>query len=160
MKSTPAVVKALQKVLANELAAINQYFMHAKMFGHWGYVSLAKKSRAESIDEMHHADELMERLLLLDTTPEMKSPEVKIGKNVPDMLKCDLKLEHEAIKDLAAGVKTCERDGDYISRQLLADILKSEEAHIEWLETQLALIDQMGLPNYLQLAAAGTEAGE
>ena len=158
MKGASGVIKALQKVLANELVAINQYFLHAKMFDNWGYGVLAAKSRQESIDEMHHADQLIARLLMLENAPSMKCPELRVGKDVTEALRGDLALEHDAVKDLNAGIKTCERDGDYVSRQLLIAILESEEQHIDWLQTQLGLIKEMGLPNYLQsVVGAGAE---
>ncbi len=151
MKGDKKVLQFLNKALFNELTAINQYFLHAKMFKNWGFRKLAEHEHHESIDEMKHADRLMERILFLDGIPNVQDlGKLYIGENVPEALKCDLKLEHEAHPLLKDAIAHCETVGDYISRELLEDILESEEEHIDWLETNLGLIDKVGLPNYLQ----------
>jgi bacterioferritin len=137
-------------VLANELTAINQYFLHAKMFKNWGLGKLAEKEYKESIDEMKHADILMERILFLEGKPAVQLKKLMVGGTVKDALACDLKLEmvgHPALKDAIA---YCEKVSDYVSRDLFQEILESEEEHIDWLETQLALIERLGLQNFLQ----------
>jgi bacterioferritin len=145
------VIAHLNKVLKNELTAINQYFLHAKMQQDWGLDRLAAKSREESIDEMKHADELMERILFLEGLPNLQDlGKLYIGQNAKEQLECDLKLEMEAVPDLHDAIQFCEKIGDYVTRQLFREILASEEEHIDWIETQLGLIDKVGLQNYLQ----------
>lgn len=151
MKADAKVIKHLNKVLANELIAINQYFLHSRMYQDWGLAKLAQKEHADSIDEMKHADELIKRILFLEGLPNLQNlGKLLIGENTLEMLQCDLKLEMIACPDLKAGIASCEAAGDYVSRDLLGHILESEEEHIDWLETQLSLIEKVGLENYQQ----------
>jgi len=151
MKGDAKVIEYLNKALYNELTAINQYFLHAKMLKNWGLKELAEHEYHESIDEMKHADKLSERILFLDGLPNFQAlGKLRIGENPREVLECDLALELEALPPLKAGIVHCEQVGDYVSRMLFADILKSEEEHIDWLETQLALIARIGEQNYLQ----------
>jgi bacterioferritin len=153
MKGDPKVVQHLNAVLKNELRAINQYFLHAKMYDDSGLKSLAEKEREESIDEMKHADELTERILFLEGLPNFQDlGKLFIGENPREMLECDLKLEIQAIPDLRDAIAYCEEVRDYVSRELFEGILGSEEGHVDWLETQLELIEKTGLENYLQSA--------
>ena len=157
MKGDATVIQHLNKALYNELIAINQYFLHSRMFGNWGLKELAKHEYEESIDEMKHADRLIERILFLDGLPNLQNlGKLMIGQTPREALECDLKLEYLAVPDLKAGIVDCERLGDYVSRELLEDILESEEEHIDWLETQLGLIERVGEQNYLQSKMGGT----
>ena len=150
MKGDAKVIEFLNKALYNELTAINQYFLHAKMLKNWGLKELAEHEYKESIDEMKHADKLSERILFLDGLPNFQAlGKLRIGENPRELLECDLALEYEALPPLREGIAYCEGVGDYVSRQLFADILESEEEHIDWIETQLAVIDRIGEPNYL-----------
>ena len=151
MKSDPTVIKHLNKALANELIAINQYFLHSRMFEDWGLQKLAEKEYEESIDEMKHADALIKRILFLEGLANLQNlGKLLIGENTREMLECDLKLEMQACPDLREGIAYCESVGDYVSRDLLSEILDNEEEHVDWLETQLGLIDKVGLENYQQ----------
>ena len=158
MKGDAKVIEHLNKVLGNELVAINQYFLHARMLDDWGLTALGAKEYEESIDEMRHADELTKRILFLEGLPNLQDlGRLKIGENVREILECDLGLEHKAIPDLRDGIAYCEGVRDYVSRDLFAKILESEEGHVDWLETQLKLMEQLGDQNYLQTSAGELE---
>ena len=151
MQGDTKVIEHLNKALGNELIAINQYFLHHRMYANWGYKELAEHERAESIDEMKHADRLIERILFLEGLPNLqKLGKLLIGQTPQEAIECDLKLERQALPDLKAAIVYCEQLGDFVSRHLFADIMGAEEEHIDWLETQLNLIGQVGVENYLQ----------
>ena len=151
MKGDPQVISYLNQALKQELTTVNQYFLHAKMFEHMGLHRLYEHERKESIDEMKHADELIERILFLEGLPNLQDlGKLLIGENVPEMLGADLQAERAARPLYQEAISYCESVKDYISRELLESILESEEEHIDWLETQLELLDKVGLQNYLQ----------
>ena len=151
MKGDPKVLAHLNKCLGNELIAINQYFLHSRMFKDWGLQELAEKEYHESIDEMKHADKLIERILFMEGIPNLQElGKLLIGENTREMIQCDLNLELKAIPDLKDAIEYCESVRDFVSRETLEEILASEEEHVDWLETQLSLIDNIGLENYQQ----------
>ena len=151
MKGDPQVIAHLQAQLKNELTAINQYFLHYRIFKHWGLGRLAKKEYEESIGEMKHADQLMDRILMLDGLPNLQDlGKLMVGETVPEALQCDLQMERGAQATIREGIAHCEAVRDYVSRDILQGILENTEEHIDFLETQLELIDKVGLPNYLQ----------
>ncbi|MBX9817751.1 bacterioferritin [Rhodoferax sp. TH121] len=151
MKGDAQVIGHLQAQLKNELTAINQYFLHYRMYKHWGLEKLAKKEYSESIGEMKHADMLMDRIFMLDGLPNLQDmAKILVGENVPEALECDLKAEMGAQATIKAGIAHCESVRDYVSRDLLQKILDDTEEHIDFLETQIDLIGKVGLQNYLQ----------
>lgn len=151
MKGDIQVIAYLNKCLTNELTAINQYFLHARMLKSWGFEKLGQHEYMESIDEMKHADKLIDRILFLEGLPNLQMlNKLFIGENVEEILRGDLKLELMAHPDLKAAIAHCEQVGDFGSRELFVAILESEEEHIDWIETQLELIQQLGVQNYLQ----------
>lgn len=152
MKGDKKVIQHLNKLLKNELTAINQYFLHARMLENWGAERMARHEYKESIEEMEHADMLIKRIIMLDGLPNLQElGKLFIGQNIREVLECDLKLEHLAIPDLKAAIPDCEAAHDYVTRDLLVKILESEEKHFDHLETQLAMIETQGLENYIQL---------
>lgn len=151
MKGDAKVIEFLNKTLGNELVAINQYFLHARMYKDWGLKNLADHEYHESIDEMKHADNLIERILFLEGMPNLQDlGKLRIGENVKEMIECDLALELDAIPDLKDAIKYCEEVRDYVSRDIFDAILDDEEEHVDWLETQLGLIEKMGMQNFVQ----------
>ena len=159
MKGDPKVIDYLTQALTNELTAINQYWLHYRVLDNWGLKKLAAYERHESIEEMEHADKLAERILFLDALPNFQAiHKLKVGETVEEVLKADMALENEAIPLLRDAIEHCESVRDYVSRDLFAYILKNEEEHVDFLETQFDLIDRMGLQNYVQLQSQA--AGE
>ena len=151
MKGDPTIIKLLNDQLTNELTAINQYFLHARMYKHWGFEKLGKKEYAESIGEMKHADQLIDRILMLDGLPNLQElNKLMVGENTPEMLDCYLQLEKISQQTVKDGIAACEAVRDYVSRELFQHILDDTEEHIDWLETQKDLISKIGLENYLQ----------
>ncbi|MDR3005444.1 MAG: bacterioferritin [Acidovorax sp.] len=151
MQGDSQVIACLQAQLKNELTAINQYFVHYRMFKHWGFGKLAKVEYKESIREMKHADALMDRIFMLDGLPNLQDlGKLQIGEDVPEALTCDLRLEQASQQTLKQGIATCEEAQDYVSRDLLQEILEEVEEHIDFLDTQLDLVEKVGVQNYLQ----------
>ena len=151
MKGDKKVIEHLNQIMKNELTAINQYFLHSKIYKDWGIAKLAEKEYEESIDEMKHADELIERILFLEGLPNLQSlGKLRIGENVKEMLQCDLDLEIDAISDLQEAISHADSIRDYVSRDLFNSILSSEEGHVDWLETQITQIEKMGIENFIQ----------
>jgi bacterioferritin len=160
MAGDAEVIRLLNVVLKNELTSINQYFLHSRMLADWGLSELAKKEYDESIDEMKHADRLVQRILFLGGLPNLQDlGKLMIGENVQEILRCDLTLEQRAAADLKIAVPHCEKVRDFVTRELFVDILANEEEHIDWLQTQFRLIEQMGLENYVQLQTKPNSSG-
>jgi len=151
MKGDPNIIRLLNAQLTNELSAVNQYFLHARMYQHWGFTKLGKKEYEESIGEMKHADKLIDRILMLDGLPNLQAlHKLLIGEATQEMLECDLKLERAAQLTVKEGIAASEIAADYVSRDLFLMILEDTEEHIDWLETQLDIINKIGIQNYLQ----------
>ncbi len=160
MRGDPKVIDYLNLALKNELTAINQYFLHSRMLRNWGVSILAEKEYRESIEEMEHADWLIERVLFLDGIPNLQDlGKLLIGENVREILDCDLQMEQIAVPVLREAIAYCETVRDYGSRDIFEKILHNEEEHIDWLETQFALIEQIGIQNYIQLQSKPNSAG-
>ena len=159
MQGDPRVIEFLNQALTNELTAVNQYWLHYRLLDNWGVKKLAQFERHESIDEMKHADQLAERVLFLEGLPNFQAiGRLKVGETVEEILRADLALEMEAIPLLREGIAHCESVRDYVSRELLEEILANEEEHVDTLEKQFDLIARMGLENYIQLQSEGAEA--
>lgn len=161
MKGDKAVIKCLNNSLKGELTAINQYFLHAKMLEDWGVTKLAKHEKAESIEEMVHAEKIIDRILLLEGLPNLQDlGKLYIGQNVKEVIECDMKLEEEGIKDYREGIKVAEDAGDYVTADLFKAILADEEEHLDHQETQLKMIGDMGMENFLALNSASEDTKE
>ncbi|HXN85938.1 MAG TPA: bacterioferritin [Candidatus Binataceae bacterium] len=161
MKGDSGVIQRLNAVLKNELTAINQYFLHARMLGNWGVTKLESFERDESIDEMKHADMLIKRVLFLEGLPNLQDlGKLMIGENVKEILESDLKLEQAGLVDLRDAISYCEGVKDFVSRTMLSEIMKAEEEHIDFIETQLGLISKVGLENYIQLQSGSAKEPE
>lgn len=159
MQGNPSVIEHLNAILKNELTAINQYFLHARMLKDWGFQRLANKVYEESIGEMKHADYLIERILMLDSLPNLQDlGRLRIGQNVPEMIECDLSLEMANQAALKEAIPVCEENRDFVSREIFEKILDDTEEHIDWLETQQNIIANTGLQNYLQEHMFGEES--
>jgi bacterioferritin len=158
MKGNEDVIACLNRVLYNELIAVNQYLLHSRMLKNWGITKLAEYEYKESVDEMRHADRLVERILFLEGLPNLQDlGKLLIGEDVSEILECDLKLEQDALPALREGIATCEQQADYVSRELLTSILDGEEEHIDFIEAQFDLIKRMGIENYVQLQSGPAE---
>ncbi|MCI5044496.1 MAG: bacterioferritin [Aquisalinus sp.] len=159
MKGDAKIIEFLNKALKNELTAINQYFLHARMLKDWGISEFAKKEYKESIEEMEHADWLIDRILFLEGLPNLQDlGKLRIGEDVKEILECDLQLEHDAIPLLKDAIEYCEEHRDYVSRDLFGKILHNEEEHVDWIETQLGLIDRMGIEHFIHLQTSANAA--
>ena len=151
MKGQKEIIALLNQVLKNELTAINQYFLHSRMFRNFGFSRLAELEHKESMDEMKHADQLIERILFLEGLPNLQDiGKLRLGEDVPEMLRADLALEMDGLPLLREAIASCEAQADFVTRDLLQGILTSEEEHVDWLETQLGLLERLGLENYQQ----------
>jgi bacterioferritin len=158
MRGDATVLQHLNTVLKNELTAINQYFLHSRMLRHWGMTKLSAFEYTESIDEMKHADRLIERILFLDGLPNLQDlDKLLIGESVQEVLECDLRLEQKALTALREGIVHCESVRDFVTRDLFSEILKAEEDHVDFIETQLELIPKIGIENYIQLQSGHAE---
>jgi bacterioferritin len=151
MQGDTTVLTHLNVVLKNEMTAINQYFLHARMLEHWGVIKLGAVEYGESVDEMKHADLLIKRILFLGGVPRLELDKLLVGKTVPEVLECDLKLEQQAMPQLREAIPYCEKVRDFVTRDLFSQILEGEEEHVDFLETQLELIEKIGVENYIQL---------
>ncbi|MGD1932970.1 MAG: bacterioferritin [Candidatus Phaeomarinobacter sp.] len=157
MKGEKVIIDHLNKILKNELTAINQYFLHSRMLGDWGLTKLEEHEYDASIDEMKHADQIIKRILFLEGLPNLQDlGQLRIGENVEEVLASDLAVEIEAVADLKAAIIDCEDKRDFVSRELFTSILDSEEEHVDWIETQQGLIERMGLQNFVQLHTEST----
>lgn len=161
MKGDKTVIEHLNRILKNELTAINQYFLHSRILGDWGVSKLAKKAYEESIEEMEHADKLIKRILFLEGLPNLQElNKLRIGENVKEILECDLAIELDAVPDLREAIAYAESIRDYVSRELFEEILSDEEEHVDYLETQLDLIKRIGLEHYTHLQSEANETGD